>query len=194
MAKQCVHGGAGSCCGLAAMVRTRRCVVAVSTDPPLQPLPNSRIMQDATVIRALTGMDLNLAGTWASIISLVLTFINTLLIVTIKRRIAASLTLQPLLERLQENSAALNQCLTLFDASIDRFNAVVAQCEVNARTARRRLGMRWGFASPALRALLKATRSYNRERTRDNAQEVYNLLGAMIQYINNLLEERRISG
>jgi len=139
-------------------------------------------------------MDLNLAGNWASLISLALTFINTILIVTIRRRIAASLTLEPLLRRLEQNSAELNQCLTLFDASIDRFNAVVAQSDVNVRTARRRLGFRLGWRSPTLRAVLRATRRYEHERSRDNAQEVYNRLGGMIQYVANLLEERRISG
>jgi len=139
-------------------------------------------------------MDLNLAGNWASIVSLVLTFINTILIVTIRRRIAASLTLEPLLKRLEQNSAELNQCLALYDASIDRFNGVVAQCDVNVRSARKRLGFRLGWQSPAVRAALRATRQYEQHRTRDNGQEVYNRLGAMIQYVSNLLEEKRISG
>jgi hypothetical protein len=139
-------------------------------------------------------MDLNLAGSWASIASLVLMFINTILIVTIRRRIAASLTLEPLLRRLEQNSAELNQCLTLFDASIDRFNGVVAQCDVNVRTARKRLGLRLGWQSPAVRAALRATKQYEQHRTRDSGQEVYNRLGAMIQYVSNLVEEKRISG
>lgn len=152
---------------------------------------------DADCIRKVTGarrMDLNLAGNWASIVSLILTFINTFLIVTIRRRIAASLTLEPLLKRLEQNSAELNQCLALFEASIDRFNGVVAQCDVNARTARTRLGFRLGWRSPAVRALLRATKRYEKHRSSENGQEVYNRLGAMIQYVANLLEEKRISG
>jgi hypothetical protein len=143
-------------------------------------------------------MDLtwNLVGIWASIISLALTFINTILIQTIRRRIAAKLTLEPLLRRLEQNSAELNQCLglALFDPSIDRFNEVMAKCGVNVRTARRRLGIRFGWSSPEVRSLLRAIRLYDQHRTRDSAVEVYNRLGAMIQYIENLLEEMRISG
>lgn len=105
-----------------------------------------------------------------------------------------ALTLQPLLERLEVNSRDLNQYLALFEASIESFNAVVGRCEANVRTARRRLGFRKGWVSRFPRAVLRATRRYERRRTRDNAVEVYNRLGGMIQYLANLIEERRIPG
>jgi hypothetical protein len=139
----------------------------------------------------MDGSTLAYVSSWASVISLVLTFVNTYLILRIKAGIVVNLTLEPMLSRLTDNSADMNQHLSYYNLSNQQFVEVAGVCEANVRAIRRRLGyVRGRF----LRALLRSIRLYRRDRSRTNAQEIYVCLQQVRQHLANLLEERRITG
>ncbi len=127
---------------------------------------------------------------WASIAALVVSGINTLLIFALRRRILLNVTLEPLLDRLRENSNRMNGCLLLFDASIDTFDEVIAICEANVRALRRRLGLRRSWFC---RDLIKAFGAYGDNRSYDAARRVFNHLQRVVQEVANRVEERRIT-
>jgi hypothetical protein len=130
-------------------------------------------------------------SSWASIISLVLTLVNTYLIVRIRAGIVVNLTLDPILERLRQNSLQMNQCLFYYDIQTAKFFETVGVCEANVRTLRRRLGyVRGRFCADLLRSIGQ----YKSDRTQDNAQEVYGRLQYVCQHIENMAEEKRITG
>jgi hypothetical protein len=54
-------------------------------------------------------------SSWASILSLVLTFVNTYLIIRIRAGIVVNLTLEPILDRLRKNSSEMNQSLSYYE-------------------------------------------------------------------------------
>jgi hypothetical protein len=128
---------------------------------------------------------------WAGMVSLVLTFVNTYLILRVKAGIVVNLTLEPMLNRLSENSANLNECLFDFDPNAQRFSEVAGVCEANAKAIRRRLGY---VRSLFLRDFLRALRRFKARRSRENAQEVYAYLQQVRQHIANMIEEKRITG
>lgn len=128
---------------------------------------------------------------WASILSLVLTLINTYLILRVKAGIVVNLTLEPMLSRLGGNSANLNECLFDFDSNAQRFSEVAGVCEANAKAIRRRLGYVRGLF---LRDLLRALRRFKAHRSEKTAQEVYIRLLQVRQHLENMLEEKRITG
>ena len=130
-------------------------------------------------------------SSWASVLSLALTLLNTYLILRIKAGIVVNLTLEPMLVRLTENSTEMNQHLSYYDVSDQRFFEVAGVCEADVRAMRRRLGyIRAWF----LRDLLRSMRTFRRDRSRTNAQEVYASLQQVRQHLANLLEEKRITG
>jgi hypothetical protein len=110
---------------------------------------------------------------WASIASLVISIFNVALIVSLKRRIVANVTLEPLLERLREGSTQMNGYLLLFEAAADDFDATAAICEADVRAVQKRLGVRQGWFC--------------------RARRVYNHLQKVIREVANRLEERRIA-
>jgi hypothetical protein len=127
---------------------------------------------------------------WASIASLVISIFNVALIVSLKRRIVANVTLEPLLERLREGSTQMNGYLLLFEAAADDFDATAAICEADVRAVQKRLGVRQGWFC---RDLLKSLRVYRNHRSYDAARRVYNHLQKVIREVANRLEERRIA-
>jgi hypothetical protein len=128
---------------------------------------------------------------WASMISLVLTFVNTYLILRIKAGIVVNLTLEPILTRLAENSADMNQYLSYYEVGNQRFFEIAGVCEANVRAIGRRLEYARGWF---LRDLLRAIRSFRKDRSRINAREVYACLQQVRQHLSNMLEEKRITG
>jgi hypothetical protein len=130
-------------------------------------------------------------SSWASMISLVLTLINTYLILRIKTGIVVNLTLEPILVRLRDNSAAMNQHLSYYHINDHRFFEVAGVCEADVKAMRRRLGYIRGWF---LRDLLRSIRTFRRDRSRTNAQEVYASLQQVCQHLANILEEKRITG
>jgi hypothetical protein len=128
---------------------------------------------------------------WASIISLLITLINTYLIIRIRAGIVVNLTLEPSLQRLRENSMEMNRHLGYYEIHANGFFETAGVCEANVRAIRRRLGYLKGrFTGDLLRSL----RRYRKDRSRQNAQEVYGGLQHVCQHIANLVEERRIIG
>jgi hypothetical protein len=128
---------------------------------------------------------------WASVISLAVSLFNTYLILRIKKGIVLNLTLEPILTRLRENSAQMNEYLTYYETHSVRFAEVVGVCEANIKTAWRRLGYIRGWF---LRDLLRSMRKYKSDRTSQSAQEIYGALQHVCQSLANMLEERRITG
>lgn len=128
---------------------------------------------------------------WASIAGFFIVIFNAWQITRLKRRIVLSLTLDSLLRRLQTDSMDLNECLQLYRASIDRFDATVEVCKANVSTLCRRLGLRNGWF--CLR-VLRAIRVYQRGRDEEAARSVYNRLQGVVQEVANRVEEVRISG
>jgi hypothetical protein len=116
---------------------------------------------DATTLAYVSG--------WASVISLAVTLLNTYLILRIKAGIVVNLTLEPMLLRLTENSADMNQHLSYYEVG-NQFFEVAGVCEANVKAIRRRLGyVRGRF----LHDLLRSMRTFRSDRSRINAQEVY---------------------
>jgi hypothetical protein len=130
-------------------------------------------------------------SSWASILSLVLTFVNTYLIIRIRAGIVVNLTLEPILDRLRKNSSEMNQSLSYYDIHSTKFFEAVGICEANVRTVRRRLGY---FRGRFCADLLWSIRQYKSNRTQENAQEVYSRRQYVCQQIANMAEERRITG
>lgn len=130
-------------------------------------------------------------SSWASIVSPVLTFVNTYLIIRIRAGIVVNLTLEPILERLRQNSSQMNQSLSYYDMQSVKFFESVGVCEANVRTLRHRLGYVQGrFCADLLRSI----RQYKSDRTQDNAQEIYSRLQYVCQHRENMAEEKRITG
>ena len=128
---------------------------------------------------------------WASILSLVLTFLNTYLILRVKAGIVVKLTLEPMLAKLAENSEIMNRHLSYYDVGPQQFLETASICEANLRAVRRRFGyVRAWF----LRDFFHSMRSFKRDRSRRNAQEVYTSLQQVRQHLMNMLEEKRITG
>ena len=137
---------------------------------------------DATILAYASG--------WASVISLAITLLNTYLILRIKSGIVVNLTLEPMLLRLTENSADMNRHLSYYEVG-NQFFEVAGVCEANVKAIRRRLGyVRGRFLSDLLRSM----RTFRRDRSRINAQEVYACLQQVRQHLANMLEEKRIIG
>jgi hypothetical protein len=134
---------------------------------------------------------LGYVSSWASIFSLVLTFVNTYLILRIRAGIVINLTLEPILARLRERSVEMNQHLAYYDVSNHRFLEVAGVCEADVRAMRRRLGYIKGWF---LRDLLRSMRTLRKDRSQTNAQEVYASLQQVRQHLANMLEEKRITG
>jgi hypothetical protein len=137
------------------------------------------------------GSTLAYFSAWASIISLLITAINTYLIVRIRAGIVVNLTLEPSLQRLRENSMEMNQYLIYYEVHANRFFETAGMCEANVKAVRRRLGYFKGWFT---RDLMRSLRKYRKDRSRQNAQEVYGGLQQVRQHIANLVEERRITG
>ncbi|HVC50825.1 MAG TPA: hypothetical protein VND87_02265 [Stellaceae bacterium] len=128
---------------------------------------------------------------WASLVSLALTLVNTILILRIKSGIVVNLTLEPLFDRLRQRSGEMNQFLAYYEVNGARFFEVAGICEADIRALRRRLGY---VRSRFLRSHVHAARKFRRDRSAANAQEVYASLQQVRQHIANMLEERRITG
>jgi hypothetical protein len=114
------------------------------------------------------GSTLAYFSAWASIISLLITAINTYLIVRIRAGIVVNLTLEPSLQRLRENSMEMNQYLIYYEVHANRFFETAGMCEANVKAVRRRLGYFKGWFT---RELMRSLRKYRKDRSRQNAQE-----------------------
>jgi hypothetical protein len=128
---------------------------------------------------------------WASIVALIISCVNALLIFSVKRRIVLNVTLGPLFLRLRENSESMNRCLSEFGIFSDTFNEQLGRCEANVNAVRRRLGhRRSAFCKGAQRSILE----YRRRKSVDAARDVYNDLQRVLQEVENRVEEQGIVG
>ena len=137
------------------------------------------------------GSTLAYVSAWASITSLLITAVNTYLIIRIRAGIVVNLTLEPSLQRLRENSMEMNRHLGYYEIHANGFFEAAGVCEANVKAVRRRLGY---FKGRFTRDLLRSLRRYRKDRSRQNAQEVYAGLQHVCQHIANIVEERRITG
>jgi hypothetical protein len=135
-------------------------------------------------------MSLSDIADWASIVALLISGFNTLLIFSVKRRIVLNVTLEPMLARLTENSARMNGYL-LGVISADVVNETIGLCEAEVRAIRRRFG---GYRARFCRRLRRSMSHYRRRPDVDTARDVYNDLQQVIQEIANRAEEMRITG
>jgi hypothetical protein len=136
-------------------------------------------------------VSLGVLADWASVLALLITLYNAYQITSVKSQIILNLTLQSLLERLEENSRQMNGYLMQYAASADSFDEVTGLCHANIRAVKRRLGLRRGWFC---RGLLKTIVRYRRWQNIDTARTVYNALQQVIQEVANRIEERRITG
>lgn len=58
----------------------------------------------------------------SSVLALAITFVNSIMIIRIRKNFLINATLEPLIDRLRQNSLSLNITLALFEPSIDDFN------------------------------------------------------------------------
>lgn len=136
-------------------------------------------------------MNLGIVADWASILALLVTAFNAFQIRNIKRRMVINLTLEALLERLQNNSREMNRFLSVYETAKSDFDGVIGVCEANVRAVRRRLGAR---RSRFCKQLLNRISAYGRQQRKATARAVYDTLQQVIQEIANRVEEIRIAG
>jgi hypothetical protein len=136
-------------------------------------------------------VSLSVLADWASIFALLISAFNAFQITTVKRRMMLNVTLNPLLNRLMENSRDMNRCLLNYQATIADIDKVIGICEADARALKRRFGLRHGRFCKNLLDMLIA---YRRDRSEDSARAVYNSLQAVIREVAHRAEEMRVTG
>jgi hypothetical protein len=134
---------------------------------------------------------LNILADAASIISLLLVIYNAFQITAVKRRIVLNVTLDPLLNRLQEGSREMNYCLLNYQATVADLDVVMSMCEADVRALIRRFGVRRGGFCKSFLTILFA---YRRRKSEDGARAVYAALQRVIREASNRAEELRITG
>jgi hypothetical protein len=101
-------------------------------------------------------VSLSFFADWASIIALLVTAYNAYQITTIKRRMLVNLTLEPLLDRLRENSTEMNRLLLPGSRPEYEYDTVLGICEANVGAVKRRLGSQRGqFCNRLLAAVVR---------------------------------------
>ena len=128
---------------------------------------------------------------WVSIIALLISIFNTLLIFSVKRRIMLNVTLEPLLQRLRDNSQIINDYLLSQTEITIGLNEVVWRCEAEAKAIQRRFGF---YRARFCRRLLQSIAHYRRHGGVSAARVVYDNLQQVIQDLANRIEELRIMG
>lgn len=136
-------------------------------------------------------MSLGEVADWASIAALVISAVNAVLIVSVKRRIVLNITLEPLLLRLKDNSQQINESLLGDAEAVAGLNEVVGLCEAEVKAIQRRFGF---YRARFCRRLLRSIAYYRRRNDADAARAVYDDLQQVIQELANRIEELRITG